>query len=295
MKNILVPFDFSKPAVNAFRFALSCAGKSGGRIHLLHVIEMPVITDPLLFPAVQYEVALEAELREKAEKSFSSTISKYNIQHTEVVSSVVFGVITMTIVDYVREHRCDLVIMGSHGASGLHEAVIGSNTEKIVRRSPVPVIVVKSLHLATIKNIVFPCSLQPEFSEDFIDEIKQIQEFFRANLHVVWINTPEHFMTDVVVQDKLKEFVREHSLSADTIQTFNDLNEAEGILHYAEMMNADMIVMATHGRRGIAHLFYGSVAESVVNHAPNLIWTFSVKGVQDGKPKEIRIQEEASS
>jgi hypothetical protein len=53
--------------------------------------------------------------------------------------------------------------------------------------------------------------------------------------------------------------------------------------------------MATHGRRGIAHLFYGSVAESVVNHAPNLIWTFSVKGVQDGKPKEIRIQEEASS
>ena len=62
-----------------------------------------------------------------------------------------------------------------------------------------------------------------------------------------------------------------------TLNVFNDPYEESGVINFAQEIDADMIAMGTHGRRGLAHLMSGSVAEDIVNHVDCPIWTYSIK------------------
>ena len=134
MKNILVPCDFSKPAKDAFRYALDVAKKSGARIHLLNVIQLPVLHDTMLMPTLYFEAQLLKDLEAEARKHFQKMIEKYEAKTTKIVSDVKFGPVVREIIDYCNEKKTDLIIAGSHGASGFREAFIGSVAEK--NRSP---------------------------------------------------------------------------------------------------------------------------------------------------------------
>jgi nucleotide-binding universal stress UspA family protein len=61
------------------------------------------------------------------------------------------------------------------------------------------------------------------------------------------------------------------------IHVYNDIDEQEGTLNFANEVGADMIAMGTHGRRGLAHLFTGSIAEDVVNHVQCPMWTYKTR------------------
>lgn len=277
MKKILVPCDFSKPAVNAFRFALDVALQSKGTVHLLHIVELPVLHDSVLMPVLNFEEQLLKELKEKAETEFKKLIAKYKIEGVKVTRHVVFGAVTTMILDYVTENSIDAVIMGTHGASGAREFFVGSNTEKVVRRAPVPVLTTKEYYKGPVKNIVLPNNLDAENQSEFIARVKTLQSFFKAQLNIVWINTPEKFTSDTITLERLLAFAKQYKLTNYTTHVFNAMNEEEGIIQFSKLIDADMIAMATHGYKGIAHLVNGSLAEKVVNHASKLIWTYSLK------------------
>jgi nucleotide-binding universal stress UspA family protein len=166
MKKILVPCDFSKPAISAFRFALDLARQSKGAVHLLHVIELPVLHDTVLMPVLNFEEELLRELKEKAETRFIKMTEKYKTEGVKVIFNVQFGAVSRMIQDYVEKEAIDLVVMGSHGASGVREFFIGSNAEKMVRHSRVPVLVMKDYYKGAIRNIVFPNTLDTEDQEE---------------------------------------------------------------------------------------------------------------------------------
>lgn len=277
MKKILVPCDFSKPAINAFRLALDVAGQSKGNIKLVHVIDLPVMHDTVLMPVLTFEEQLLKELRQKAEERFKNLSEKYTSEGIKVTWDVQFGVPSRVLLDVIKEEAIDLVIMGSHGASGLREYFIGSNAEKMIRRSPVPVLITKEHHKGSIKNIVFPNTLDTENQTDLIAKIKALQNFFQAHLHLVWINTPLNFTSDLITQKRLHDFAKRFALKNYSVNIFNHPNEEDGIIHFAQFVNADMIAMGTHGRKGLAHLLNGSIAEDVGNHANQLLWTCTLK------------------
>jgi nucleotide-binding universal stress UspA family protein len=162
MKKILVPCDFSKPAINAFKFALDVAERSGGTVILVHVIELPVLHDTALMPVLSFEEQLLKELKENASAQFKKIIEKNKRERVKIFSHVEFGPISRRILEMISAQSVDVVIMGSHGASGLREYFIGSKAEKIIRKSPVPVLVTKDYYEGPIKNIVFPNSLDKE-------------------------------------------------------------------------------------------------------------------------------------
>jgi len=277
MKKILVPCDFSEQAVNAFRFAIDVAEQSNGEVHMINVVEIPVVHDSVLMPVMTYEEVLFKELRDKAEKQFKKLKDKYSA-NKKVVSHVIFGPVYNMLLDYIDENSIDLVIMGTKGASGVREILIGSNAEKIVRKSPVPVIAIKKyIKSATIKNIVFPNSLDTEKQENLVTRVKALQHFFKAVVHIVWINTPSNFTRDTITFKRLNAFAKRFMIKDFTLNVFNDPYEEAGVVNFAKDINADMIAMGTHGRRGIAHFMSGSVAEDVVNHVECPIWTFSLK------------------
>ncbi|HEY0742083.1 MAG TPA: universal stress protein [Chryseosolibacter sp.] len=277
MQRILVPCDFSKPAINAFRFALDIASQSKGIVHLLYVIELPVLHDTVLMPVLNFEAELLRELREKADERFKKLTDKYADAKVKIETKVEFGAVARMINEYSVENGIDLVLMGSHGASGIREMFVGSNAEKVVRNSSAPVLIMKDYYKGPIKNIVFPNTLDTEKQEDLVMKVKALQNFFKAKLHIVWINTPVNFTSDVQTIERLNAFAKRFMLKDFTVNVFNYPDEEKGILHFAKSVKGDLIAMGTHSRKGFAHLVNGSLAEDIVNHGKGLIWTYTLQ------------------
>ncbi len=276
MKKILVPCDFSTQAVDAFRFALDAIAQSKGEIHLVNVIEVPVVHDSLLMPVHSFEETLFKELKIKTDKQFVKLQDKYAKDNKKVKTKVLFGPPSSMVLDYIEDQKIDLVIMGTKGASGVKEVLMGSNAEKIVRNASCPVISIKKYVKSPVKNIVFPNTLHQD-QEALIQRVKVLQSFFKATLHVVWINTPSNFTRDTITHNRLEEFAKRFMLKDYTLNIFNDPYEETGVMNFTHMIGADMIAMGTHSRKGLAHILNGSVAEDIVNHVDCPIWTSTMK------------------
>lgn len=274
MKKILVPCDFSKPAINAFRFALDLAIQSKGTVHLFNVVELPVIHDPLIMPVKTFEQDFLKELKEQVTTAFKKITTKYNLKGVKIKSHVEFGSPARMISEFAASHSMDAIIMGSHGTSGIKGYFIGSNAEKIVRSASVPVLIVKSYYKGAIKNIVFPNTLETENQDDLIMKVKELQAFFKATVHILYVNTPANFKSDNITLERLKQFAKRFGLKKYTLNVYNYPFEESGILHFTKQIKGNMIAMGTHGRKGISHFLNGSLAEDVVNHADLPIWTY---------------------
>lgn len=277
MKKILVPCDFSESAVQAFKFAVEIANQNKGEVLLLNVVEIPVIQDSVMVPAFSFEETYLKEMKERAEKDFNKMREKWAKDGPKISTHIQFGAPTSAISRMVDEKKVDLIVMGTKGASGLKEFFVGSNTEKIVRWSAVPVISIKkSLKYASVKNIVFPSTLHDD-EEDLTMRVKALQDFFKATLHLLYVNTPANFRTDVINRQRLKDFAKRFMLKNVTLNVYNDLSEESGVAHFTKEIKGDMIALATHGRKGLSHLMSGSIAEDMVNHIDCPIWTWKVK------------------
>jgi nucleotide-binding universal stress UspA family protein len=123
---------------------------------------------------------------------------------------------------------------------------------------------------------VYATSLSKD-EEVFSRVIKKTQQIYDSTVHLVRINTAGNFQRDAVVKKSMADFARKLQLKNFTINVFNDLTEEEGIIYFAESINADMIAMATHGRTGFAHVLAGSIAEDVVSHSKRPVLTFVTK------------------
>ena len=277
MKKILVPCDFSDAAVQAFRFALDIAQRSDGEIILLSVLELPVMYDTNLMPALNFEETLLKDIKAEAENNFKKIKAKWAKDGPKVSQVVEYGIISFTIVRVAQQVEADLIVVGTKGATGLKEFFVGSNTEKLVRTSNIPVIAVKKyVKVSTIKNVVFPIALG-KGQEELLMRVKALQDFLQAKLHILFVNTPANFRQDKETKQQMKDFAKRFMLKDFSLNVFNDLDQESGVMNFAHQIGADMIAMGTHGRRGLNHLMSGSIAEDVVNHVDCPIWTFVEK------------------
>jgi nucleotide-binding universal stress UspA family protein len=273
MKKILVPCDFSVPAISAYRVALDLAAKAKGTVHVLHIVELPVLHDSVLMPALSFEKALLRELRDKAIKRFEVIAKKYANAKVKVVFHALFGAIQTKVDDYIRKNGIDQVVMGSHGASGIREVFLGSNAEKMIRQARVPVLIVKEYSKKPIASIVMPCSLDSDHQQLFFANVRTLQQFFNAKLHLVWINTPLTFTPDTTSRERLQYLATAAGLKNYTINVFSEYREEQGIIQFNKLVKGDMIAIGTHGRKGLDHVLLGSLSEDIANHATTWVWT----------------------
>lgn len=276
MKKILVPCDFSNTSIQAFRFACQIAALSKGEIFVLNVIELPAIHGSSLVPVRAYENAFLKEVKSKAREHFNKLKEKWAGKLT-VHLYVEHGSVKEGVSKFVDRKRIDLIVMGTHGSSGIREYTVGSNAEKIVRSSRVPVITVKKLvNVTTVRNIIFPTDFTA-VSKGLISAIKTLQSFFKARLHILYINVPSNFTPDYITEKRLAEFGKENQFRNYSVHIYNHIDEESGILNFQARHKNSIIAMSTHGRKGLNHLLRGSIAEDVVNHIPCPIWTLAEK------------------
>jgi nucleotide-binding universal stress UspA family protein len=284
MKKILVPTDFSKEATIATDLGFEIARKSGADLILFHVVEEGSDTSSSF--NVEGQVAGRStgidqlfmlKLIEKSKKQLAKAVkdpkySSVNVDGVMRVGNPYHGMRTI-----IAEQKADLVIMGTAGRTGVAEMLIGSNTEKIIRSAHCPVLTVQKKPATTdFKNIVFATSMSTS-EEVFARIVKRTQAIYNSTIHLVRINTPGDFQRDYIVKGYMEKFAKKLQLRNFTLNIFNDLSVEEGVIRYADLINADLIAMATHGRSGFAHVIAGSVAEDVASHATRPVLTFVVK------------------
>ena len=281
MKTILVPTDFSEQAKNATKLAAEIAQKANAKVILVNVIEaarnfsfntMGEGTEP-----VGEEAFFINKLTEIQKQQLQRAATDEALKGLVVDTIIEMGSPYQGISNVIAEHEADLTIMGTKGASGLDEVLIGSNTEKVVRYAKCPVITVKNeVSLSQIKNIVYATNLTGDQSE-IVVQIKMMAEMTGGQIHLVKVNTPNHFYTERQLEDEFSKFIKKHNLSSAETHIYCEATEEDGILYFAEDLGDSMIVMGTHGRSGILHLLSGSIAEDLVNHAQVPVMTLSSK------------------
>ncbi len=274
MKKILVPTDFSDQAENALKVAAQLARKYNCEIYLLHILEIPLQgVDPLSSYSNLPEAVYFMKL---AHKQFEELKAKDYLKDLIIHETVQFHEIFKGVFHICKKHDIDLVIMGSNGVSGLKEMLIGSNTEKVVRTSETPILVIKNEHKTfKVKDFVF--------ASDFKDESKATYEkaigfanILKAKIHLLMVNTPNKFITSEKSENRMKKFVDASNFSNYTINIYNDISIEKGIMNFSQSIKADLIGMSTHGRQGISHFFNGSISEDLVNHAKRPVITFKI-------------------
>lgn len=274
MKKILVPCDFSTPAQEAFKFAVRIAQQSKGEIHVLYILDITFLRgNPSLSHSYAFNVSFLKEMEVEAEAKFRTMWERYSPLTLPVKFRHSIGSLVEDVESYIRANEIDLIIMGTHGES---QARWGTNTEKIVRHSPVPLLAIRREPGKDVKNIVVPV-IPDQPDKGFCDKLKQLQFFFNSSLQLLWINTPRIFKNDSDAQEDLQKFATRGGLTNYSIHVRSDYEVEEGIYRFARDNDSDMIAMGTHAWKGLVHIFNGSIAEDIVNHIHLPVWTYAMK------------------
>jgi nucleotide-binding universal stress UspA family protein len=263
MKKILVPTDYSDCANNAIDVAKEVASKSGAELYLLHLEEVvPEVAHVLHHTAMEDNPHHIGHARFQLQKLVDSLVK----DGCKAKSVFVPNDGKEAIEDYIKPYDIDFMIMGSHGAKGILETFIGSRTQKVIKNSPVPVLVIKRPNKNfSPKRILFAST----FREDATKSLKQVADFaklWNAELDLVFLNLLSH-----LIEDNEAKRIMSRQMEADPGVPFtlnvNDTNDEEwGISKFARLLKADVIAVVYDKHTGFNRLFNSSVAEKLINH-----------------------------
>lgn len=141
IKNILCPIDYSIYSEMALKYAIEFAEKYQAKLYLIHVLDIRVydITDPDLYNVNVVDDETLKKLRER----LSKCVSEDTKGRIPVEAIVIQGVPFTEIIRAAKEYQIDLIVLGTHGRTGLSHAIMGSVAEKVVRKAPCPVLTIR--------------------------------------------------------------------------------------------------------------------------------------------------------
>lgn len=291
-KTIVVPTDFSDNADQAVRYAHALASTTNGKVHCVHCVDVGFaasgVVDGVYVSTAELHASLDS-LKQHAQEELDKYVKLEHFRGIEITPHLRVGPAPDEIAALADEVGGDLVIVGTHGRTGLDRFVFGSTCDKIVRTSKVPVLSVKHGEhefldkdgkTLNIKNILCPMDFS-EFSRGALTIAADLAKDFGARLiltHVVdarfdypeWtaqvaLNNSEHLVK--AAQDYLDQVSGEFN----HIETKVDVERGIPHKRVADLVkeeDIDLVVMPTHGRKGLAHALLGSVTEKIVRLAP---------------------------
>ena len=277
MEKIIVPIDFSEHSEYALKTAAGLAKKYNAEVLALHMLEL---SDALLTRVDAQEQRKAIFFLELAKKRFDEFLEKDYLNNVKVVPIVKHFKVFSEVNDVAKEHNADLIVMGSHGASGFKEFFVGSNTERVVRNADIPVLVVKNeLKNLNLETVIFATDFDEESVRPYLNASKMF-DILGAKLKLLYVNLPnEHFRSTDEINKRISEFLLTADGNLDRtadVAYHADYSVEKGVINYANVVGADLIAIPTHGRKGIAHFFAGSIGEDIANHSSLPVMTFMI-------------------
>lgn len=280
LKTILCPTDFSDTSEAALEEALAIGRRTGAAVHVLHAV---------VLHADAPQVEGEPDLSRQAEET---TGTVYRVERRGIAAGPV-------ILAYANEIEADLIVMGTHGRRGLRHAILGSVAEEVVRLAECPVLTIRDSVAGRATKRTGPVVVPVDYSDQSAQSIEWAQKLAASAgaslivLHVFErpIHPEVYFGGSVVKVPNFNELVahltqalQELAARADGPEVPTEFRVVEGratrrILEFADSEQARLIVIATHGLTGLAHVLLGSVTERVVRGASCPVFTVKPSGV----------------
>lgn len=278
MQKIIIPTDFSDLSNYGLSLAVKVADHTPSELHLLHVINLPshilLTNDGELMEDGEMDISIPRKQKENAFLKLEAI--KNQIKHT-VSYCVCFGHVNEEVVNYAEKIEADLIVMGTHGATGIKELINGSHAEYVAMHAQVPVFSIKCDRSdMEIRSLV----LAGSFKEDDVphcEMVVNLQHAFNAKLHLLRVNTKDNFISDSEAISHMKAFAAKHDLTNVEFAVYNDNDVEEGIIHYAAKENIDVIAIGSMQRTGLNKFIHGCVSADLVNHVFKPLLTFKLK------------------
>jgi nucleotide-binding universal stress UspA family protein len=274
MKRILIPIDFSEYSMEALKVGAKIARTYNYEIILLHILELPHKTSDIFgagssIPEIMF-------YKDQMINKLESLIDVDPLKGLNVFTAFEFEKVADAVIDVSIKNNIDLIVMGSKGSSGFEELFVGSNTEKVVRLSKAPVLVIKKTDKEfKTQNFVFASNFSEETKEPF-KKMLEFAKLFQSKLFLVTICTPYNFKPTHIAEKIIQDFVADFTIDNYSIHIYNDTNVENGILNFAKTVDADLIGLSTHSRTGLAQFLNGSISEDITNHAIRPLITFKI-------------------
>ena len=282
IKQLLVPTDFSENAQHALDYAIALAKRCSAKVHLLHT---PVVPTYLLMD-LSYSPGPEAVTRilndaQEALDQQAKGIAAAGVEHYTAIRE---GTVHEVIRDYAREHDVDLVVIGTHGRSGVSKLMYGSVTERVIKTVHTPIIVIPPEGGKLPESIVVAYDFSGP-SKRAAEVADAIHSVFKGPVHMVhcyldvWGEYTDRGAVVGEAAEKRRQALHlglEEMLVAEAKELFpNDTPDvqphlvtgdpAEGLLRVARDTDATLICAGTTGKSGIERLLIGSVARRLLH------------------------------
>jgi nucleotide-binding universal stress UspA family protein len=289
---ILFPTDFSDVAEGAFAHAAHLALQHDATIHVFNVVGSEADDAPNPMDFLSVDPTEEDAVQHVEVQTVTQERGTVPIIYAQTDSDSPSD----AIVDRTDEYGIDLVVMGTHGRRGMDRLLSGSVSEEVVRRAPCPVFTVLARDEAgagpEIDRVLAPVDLSDQ-SELVLNHAAALAESYAAPLDLLHVVEeaayPNVYGLDPLtpslpnVQDRAREALETLASNVDLRTDPVNVhvlagNAARDIVEFAKDNEADLIVMATHGRTGLDRFLIGSVAEKVVRRAPCPVFTLKSFG-----------------
>ena len=279
IKRILVPLDGSDVAKQALPHAVSIAQRNNATILLLRVVPLQsyaALSDPNMVldggtGATAYDYEMVRELQEQGHETAVSYLNeKQSILEQDGISCetiVTEGDEAGVIVDTAVEQQADVIVMTTHGRSGLSRWMMGSVAERVLRDAKCPVMVTR--HNKQAQNILIPLD-GSDLSEQALPVGLMVAEANNATAHLMRVHESSSESAQTAVQAYLDGCVAKQmatskrGMDVEMKTAVVHGSPASSIIDYVEENEIDLIVIATHGRRGVHRWVYGSVTEKIL-------------------------------
>lgn len=272
IERILVPLDGSDIAKQALPHAISIAQQYDATIFLLRVVPLhsyAALSDPMVLDggtgATAYDYEVVRELQEGGHKTAVSylnekqaTLQKDGIACETIISE---GDEAGVIVDTAVEKNVDAIVMTTHGRSGFSRWMMGSVAERVLREAKTPVMVTR--HDKQAKRILIPLD-GSALSEQALPVGFSVAEANGAIVHLMRVHESSSESTQTTVQSYLDECAAKQDDGVEVQTAVIHGSPASSIIDYVEKNEIDLVVLATHGRRGVHRWVYGSVTEKIL-------------------------------
>lgn len=270
---VLIPTDFSVQAEYAYLMVKKLEEKIPVEIHFIHVLSVPdtVTMDKNGNIQTCGEISVDYVVSQKdiASRKLNNLKTIYGNQvnvHLEL------GKLTDKIVSYAKDNNFDLIVMGTKGAWGIKEKLSGSETQMIARQSQIPLLsLMCDRSDLVIENVLLVHDFTKSKNEN-LNLLHKLIKAFNTKTHLLHILAKESERDAVITG--MDKFASENSISNYEKHFLIDKDVENGVVHFNQMHEMDVICIGTHGKGG---LFHTSATEKLVNHLFKPIISFHLK------------------
>jgi len=284
-RKILVPIDFSEPSKKALDCGLALATRLNARLSVAHIVpEVPV---PYAFPIEG--LAIETKQCERALQEIHTLIPEQRAKIVDLQAIVKVGQIEADLLKIVNEQSVDVIVMGSHGRRSFGRWFLGSVTEHILRKVPVPILTVSHIEetkypfggILSFKRLLYATDLgdssaagmkyATELAQQFSSEltVMTVVEYFNRSYEAAAYLDHERAERTEYVRKELDAFVAREKPAGLQVKTLVvDGKAYEQILSTADTLNVDCVVLNLQSKSRLERAFLGSTAERIVRLAP---------------------------